>query len=167
MRKKETEQVKGAQSQNHDKLENKVCEYVKEQMKERDRERLWPLALNSSTVASTFSFNSSYERRRLFLNFSFCFCSMTSLSINTCWNHTHSSFSPSCISCTCRETEHNQQNWIMIRGNAFLHDMFQQCVYVCRHSETFKVYKINLASIRKDMFWLVNYILIQSEPNEW
>lgn len=40
MRKKETEQLKGAQSQNHDKLENKVSEYVKEQMRERDRERL-------------------------------------------------------------------------------------------------------------------------------
>lgn len=39
MRKKETE-LKGAQSQNHDKLENKVSEYVKEQMRERDREGL-------------------------------------------------------------------------------------------------------------------------------
>lgn len=37
MRKKETEQVKGAQSQNHDKLENKVSEYVKEQMREIER----------------------------------------------------------------------------------------------------------------------------------
>lgn len=42
MRKKETEQVKGAQSQNHDKLENKVSEYVKEQMREIERDcDLW------------------------------------------------------------------------------------------------------------------------------
>ncbi len=70
---------------------------------------LSPLLLKLCRADCVFFLNSSEERISPLFIMSLCFFNMMSLSITTCWNHTHSEFRASSISNTYRDGKKEQR----------------------------------------------------------